>query len=59
MPLLLQNPQQSADGGIARGIGEGGAHFAGGRGLPGVQDVHDLPLAAAQLMFQTHNVLNY
>ncbi len=39
MAFLLQNPQEGADGGIAGGVRQGRADFAGGGGTPGMQDV--------------------
>src|SRR5205814_7730146 len=50
--LLFEDGQEGADGGPARRVGQGGPHLRG-RGLaPGVDDVEDLPLAAAEVLFR-------
>ncbi len=46
--LFLQDAQQGADGGVAGGIRKTLDHFGGSGLSTGVDDVHDLPLPAAQ-----------
>ena len=47
--LFLEHPQLGADGGVGGFAGELGHHLGHRRPAPPVQDVHDLPLAAAQM----------
>ena len=52
--FLFQNPQQGANRGITGWIGQRRQHFRGGGLLARVQDVHDLALAPAEMMFSIH-----
>src|SRR5215469_353512 len=52
--LLFQHAQHGAHGRVAGGIVHSLAHFGGGGLAVAVEDVHDLPLAAAQLVGLAH-----
>src|SRR5262249_50099935 len=47
--LLFEDAERSADGRVARRIGEGLLHVGRGRLAGAVEDVHDLTLATTQL----------
>src|SRR5438477_365633 len=49
MPLLLEDPQQRADRGVARRVGELIEHLGGGRATPAVDHLHDLAFPTAEL----------
>ena len=46
--LLLQHPEQRADGGITRPVGQFAMDLAGRGAAVAIDDFHDLPLAPAQ-----------
>ena len=48
MALFLEGAQKGANGGVARRVGDAVEDFSGGRAAAGEEEVHDLPLAAAQ-----------
>ena len=52
--LVLQDPQQGANGRIARSVGQGGLDFGGGRPAALVQCVHDLAFPSAMVVFGAH-----
>ena len=55
MALLLQDPQQSADRGVAWRLGQADLNFCS-RGAPlAVQRIHDLAFPAAEVVFGTHS----
>ena len=58
VPLVLQNPQQGADGGVTGSVGEGGQDFGGAGPPPLVEQIHDLAFAAAKVHFIAHNSAN-
>src|SRR5262249_39287289 len=47
--LFLEDPQQRADSGLGGWVGQSGHDVEGRRLSPRVDDVHDLPLSAAEL----------
>ena len=49
VPFFLEHAQLGADGGVGRLAGEVGHHLGDRRPPAPVQDVHDLPLAAAEM----------
>lgn len=46
--FILQGAELGADGGVTGRVGHGGADFGGGGAAEAEEDVHDLPLAAAE-----------
>ncbi len=46
--LAFEGFEQSADGGVRGGIGEGGEDVSGGGGAALIEDVHDLALAPTE-----------
>jgi hypothetical protein len=48
MAFFRQDPEQGADCGVGRPVLEIGGDLRRGRSAAAVQDVHDLPLAAAE-----------
>ena len=48
MALQFEGLEESADGGVGGGIGEGGEDISGGGGAALIEDVHDLALAPAE-----------
>ena len=56
VPLVFEDAQHRPHRRIARGIGQGGLDLGGGRAPLRIQNVDDLPLAAAQIeMRLTHS----
>jgi hypothetical protein len=54
MTLSLQNAEQSPDGGIAWRRRKGDEDFGSGTVAFGVEDIHDLAFAAAEMLFGVH-----
>ena len=52
-----KNAEQRTHGRVARGIGQGGEDFGSRSLAPGVEDIHDLAFASAQVQLRTHNML--
>ena len=50
LPLLFQLPHDRPDRRVAGRIGQVLLHLGRGGGLEAVEDVHDLPLAAGQVL---------
>src|SRR6185503_5471451 len=50
VPLCLENAQQRSDGRLTWGVGQRGVDVGCARLSAGVDDVHDLPLATAELL---------
>jgi hypothetical protein len=59
MPLFLENAQKSADGSARRRIRQLPQHLAGRRLPVGIDDIHDLSLAPAQLLRLGHRLLSW
>src|SRR5262249_477264 len=59
MPLALQDAQLSANRGIVRFARKAGHDFISGRAAQPVQNVHDLPVTAAEsgMWFTCHSVM--
>ena len=52
--FFLENPEERADGGITWRRGEGGEDFGSGGLTPGMENIHDLAFAAAEMVIGIH-----
>ena len=54
VPLLLQDAERGADGGVAGLVGQRGPDFGGGGAAQLVEHVEDLALASAEMLENLH-----